>query len=407
MLLAAVCLALLVGLCAAGIRAATGSFWIDLEVYRDAAVAVLHGRSPYEFVNHNGLMYNYTPFAALLLSPLGLAGVTVDILWWTVASMLALEASVWIVLRYLGTAPRNLARRTLVLTAVSVPMLPILHSLELGQINIMLMLLVLVDLLRRPGAGDGRWQGVALGIAAGIKLTPLIFVPYLLLTGRVRAALTAVAAFAGTVALGSAVLPGPTIAYWFRGGVTDSGRLSPPDTEIYNQSLRGALVRLSSSGAEVPGWVWPALAVVAGACALAIAVVAGRRGDHLAGGLACAVAALLVSPISWHTHWVWCVPVVMLLGHRAWRTGSRGAAVLTALVWLVFTGSGAWVVVELAGALPGLDFRSWHVLVWSNLYLILAPLLLVLLARRDAEPRGIAPAPRSPTGPETVAVGNR
>ncbi|WP_306215218.1 glycosyltransferase 87 family protein, partial [Actinoplanes sp. RD1] len=337
--IAGVALAVLIGLAAMGVRLATGALWIDLEVYRDAALAVLHGRNPYDFVNHNGLMFNYTPFAALLLTPLGLAGMPAGVLWWTILSALTLLASVWLVLRHFGVAEPRRTRLTVLLALVCLPMLPILHSLELGQINIMLMLLVLADLLggRRAGHGPGgRWQGVGLGIAAGIKLTPLIFVPYLVLTGRIRAAVTAVGTFAATAALGFLLLPGTSWAYWLGGHVTSSGRLSPPDTEIYNQSLRGALVRLSDSGADAPGWVWPLLALVAGVAAMTVAVRAGRRGHELAGILACALAALLVSPISWHTHWVWCVPLVLLTGRAALRTRRAWPVTTTALAWLVF-----------------------------------------------------------------------
>ena len=46
-----------------------------------------------------------------------------------------------------------------------------------------------------------------MGIAAGIKLVPLIFIPYLLLTRRFRQAAVAAAAFAATVAAGFIVLP--------------------------------------------------------------------------------------------------------------------------------------------------------------------------------------------------------
>ena len=49
----------------------------------------------------------------------------------------------------------------------------------------MLLALVLVDL----GYDLGRWRGVAIGVAAGVKLTPLIFIPYLWLIGRRRAAI--------------------------------------------------------------------------------------------------------------------------------------------------------------------------------------------------------------------------
>ena len=48
---------------------------------------------------------------------------------------------------------------------------------------------------------DSRWwKGVGIGLAAGFKLTPLIFIPYLLLTRRYRAAAVAAATFALTIA---------------------------------------------------------------------------------------------------------------------------------------------------------------------------------------------------------------
>ena len=90
-------------------------------------------------------------------------------------------------------------------TALALLTWPVTYTLRLGEVNLIVAALAGADLLRRH---DGHWaQGIATGLAAGIKLTPLIFVAYLLVTRRVRAAATAAAAFAATVALGAVLLP--------------------------------------------------------------------------------------------------------------------------------------------------------------------------------------------------------
>ena len=53
--------------------------------------------------------------------------------------------------------------------------------LAFGQINIFLMLLVIADFARSPVTPMGKRlpRGVLIGIAAAIKLTPLLFIVYL------------------------------------------------------------------------------------------------------------------------------------------------------------------------------------------------------------------------------------
>ena len=74
------------------------------------------------------------------------------------------------------------------------------RTLFLGQIELVLMALVAWDLLQP----DRRWwKGVGVGVAAGIKLVPLIFIPYLLLTRRFRQAAVAAGGPAGGPAGGA------------------------------------------------------------------------------------------------------------------------------------------------------------------------------------------------------------
>ena len=101
------------------------------------------------------------------------------------------------------------------MTALALLTWPVAYTLRLGEVNLIVAALAGADLLRRH---DGHWgQGIATGLAAGIKLTPLIFVAYLLITGRIRAAATAAAAFAATVAVGVVLLPSPSRVFWLDG----------------------------------------------------------------------------------------------------------------------------------------------------------------------------------------------
>src|SRR5439155_13505639 len=121
------------------------------------------------------------------------------------------------------------------IAAVAMWLEPVDMTLHFGQINLLLLALVLADL-----ALPRRWQGIGVGLAAAIKLTPLIFIGYLLLTRRLRAALVATGTFAATVALGFALLPGGSVAFW-------GGRFAQPGDgpeRLVNQSLNGLILRL-------------------------------------------------------------------------------------------------------------------------------------------------------------------
>ena len=77
----------------------------------------------------------------------------------------------------------------------------------LGQVNLVLMALILWDLTQPDTDKTRWWKGFGTGVAAGIKLTPLIFIPYLLVARKFRQAAMACAGFAFTVLLGFAILP--------------------------------------------------------------------------------------------------------------------------------------------------------------------------------------------------------
>ena len=164
-----------------------------------------------------------------------------------------------------------------------------------------------------------------------MKLTPLVFVVLLVLVGRRAAAGRAALVFAGTVAVGFVVTPGSSATYW-TDGLVDAGRVGPPAL-AHNQSVYGALTRLLDG--PPPTLLWLA---VAGPLALAVLVVGAgwwRRGDRVLGTCLGAMAMLLASPISWSHHWVWAVPVALVLWERSRWAAAAWTAVFVArpIVW--------------------------------------------------------------------------
>ena len=293
----------------------------DLLVYQYGGRAVLDGlpdlasRDPV-----TGLRFTYPPFAAVVMAPLAPLPAWLAAALWTGASVGALALTVVVVRRALDRpAPGWLVA---LVTGGALALEPVWQNLTFGQVNLILMLAVLVDLLRP----ERRWSGVLVGLAAGVKLTPLVFVVLLLLVGRRAAAGRAALVFAGTVAVGFVVMPGSSAAYWAH-GLVDAGRVGPPAL-AHNQSVYGALTRLLDG--PPPPLLWLA---VAGPLALAVLVVGAgwwRRGDRVLGTCLGAVAMLLASPISWSHHWVWAVPVALALWERnRWASAAWTAVFVT------------------------------------------------------------------------------
>ncbi len=288
---------------AAGLR---GDF-TDLFVYQYGGQAVLDGLPVYESDDPvTGLPFTYPPFAAVLMVPLAWLPVWLANALWTAASVAALALVVVLVRRTLGRpAPGWLVA---LLTGGALALEPVWQNLTFGQVNLFLMLAVLVDLV----GPARRWSGVLVGVVAGLKLSPLVFVVLLVLVGRRWAAGRAVLVFAVTVAVGFAVMPRPAATYW-TDGLLDASRVGPPQL-AHNQSAYGALTRLLDG--PPPTWAWLAVAAPLSLAVLAVGAAWWRRGDLLLGTCLAALAMLIASPVSWSHHWVWAVPVALTLWER-------------------------------------------------------------------------------------------
>ncbi|WP_188277284.1 glycosyltransferase 87 family protein [Streptomyces sp. CBMA152] len=307
----------------------------DALVYRAEGAAVANGTDLYGFtVTPWHLPATYPPFAALLFVPATWLPLSALKVAFAVGNAALLALLVRLSCRFAGLAPRPWP--VLAATAAGLWLEPVFQTLLFGQINLALACLLLWDLTipqalkEQGGPPSGRLRkGVAVGIAAGIKLTPAIFILYALLRGRRREAATGAAAFAATVLLGALVLPGASAEFWTR-RLYETDRVGKAWI-VDNQSLQGLLARLLHTPA--PGAVWW---VAAGGVAVA-GLWTARRMDERWGVLVVAVTALLVSPISWSHHWVWCVPLLALLL-------AEGRVRIAVAVAVVFTARTLWLV---------------------------------------------------------------
>jgi alpha-1,2-mannosyltransferase len=316
----------------------------DSAVYRAGALTLLHGDPLYTrdvltaLPDWVRLPFTYTPAAAPLFLPLAL--VPSGLVWGVIAflSVVALMVVITVVSSSPGRASL-LGRSRWALpagTAIALALEPVWKTLFLGQINLILMAFVVLDVLVLSLRGS-RWAGVLIGVAAAIKLTPLIFVPHLFFTGRWKDGLRALGTFVALEAVMFAVIPVDAARFW-RDSATDPSRVGSVHW-IFNQSLNGLVNRAT----HLAPW---SLAVAAGVAAvLAVPAVwlvvrLHRRGEDAAALLVTAFYGLLLSPVSWSHHWVWCVPLLTLLVVKArwWAAAAVALLFVSQIVMLVPNG---------------------------------------------------------------------
>jgi len=361
-----------------------GSSWhLDLRVYRAAGHELFAGGNPFVGVfTANNLPFTYPPFALLALSPLAFGPLgLIEATWWLLSSA-ALVALLFLLLEaerghHLcgGTEAdeRRLRLRSFAVAAAlgavaTLALEPVRSNMNYGQINLVLMLLIVVD-LTRP---NSKWRGVMVGLAAAIKLTPLIYLGFFVFRRNQTSFVRGLITFVVATALTWWVLPTESARYWFHEAI-DAKRTGNVGG-VSNQSWEGLLNRAPFHGGEIATVLWVVLCVATLACGVLLVrrlSVAPHPAETI---LALALVELLVSPISWTHHWSWLVlaplaVVTLWSRHRlvAWLfVALVGLAVAAPYWWglhgpvsdlannsLVIAGAltlVAWTIAELRGA---------------------------------------------------------
>lgn len=336
--------------------------WIDLDVYIRGAAAVMRHEPLYD-VSVQGQPFTYPPFAALLFVPLELLG-NVGARW------LLTAASVGCYLVVIAVCARRLHvgwPSAALVGLAGLALEPFARNILLGQINIVLVALVVVDCFVVPA----RYRGMLIGVAAGIKLVPGAFILFLVLKREWGALLRFVAAFAMTFLLGAVFAPRDSWQFW-SGGFINLPRFGV-DAVIRgdNQSLTGAFMRLSHDVSPLPF-----LMLLLSAAVMALGLVAAKReidsGRDISGLVCIAFASLLASPISWTHHWVWAVIALLVLVQARRRVAAAllGATFVIGPMWFAPRGQ----LLELS--------HNWWQAAASVSYVLVGLIYVVLAALR-------------------------
>lgn len=296
----------------------------DLDIYRAAIAERAAGHSLYDYATDVGDVFNYPPFAALVLWPLYWIGKQASAVVWTALTLVS--ATLMVVVLHRSAQGRR-QRRHFPLFAVVLALVLVssanLSTLLWGQLGALLTVLALVDALGHPSR---RFGGALVGLLGAIKLAPLMFIPYFLLGRRYREAATASATFAGSTLLAWAVFPSDSRRYWF--SETFQVRKRVWDiADVANQSLYSFVLRFKLDG--------PTTAVVFGASAVTALAMWGlwtrrlQTRDPVLAVIITGCAWLLLEPVTWVHHMYW--PVLagawLVLNYRGLPRWA-GAAVL-------------------------------------------------------------------------------
>ena len=390
---------------------------LDFSVYRAGAATIFdtdgRGLDLYErHLIHLGgdtyLPFTYPPFAALLMLPfavlpffLGQALMVIfsmGVAWW-VASLIYDYAD------HRGVSipfQNQLGRHTTiaVLTVIILLSGPWRRGIALVQINPLIMLLVLADLIR-PATRVPR--GVLIGIAGGIKLTPLVFGLIPLVQRDWKGVLALGGSFAGTVALGFLMLPHQAVTFWTE-AISDSSRVGNLNF-VDNISTQGWLMHLTLTGRhdEMPNALlsilhYGLIAVLLVGVA-AVLPVLHRRGMWMSSVALTAFLMLQMSPISWshHNTWLPLIVAALCVDARPWLFSSPGASRSAAMVlgWVGIGGlylSPLWLAIIVHQSTHGLDSVSRPGLILGALPVVALYALVLLWIARAWRFRREAPA---------------
>ena len=300
----------------------------DISVYIGAINYLASGGALYDYPLEGGYGFTYPPFAAIVLRPLiWLAPSTTGLVWLTLCVLVAVAlVGLVVVTRQLPVAPIlklvvfGLAVGTFLGSA------QVQSDLITGQVNLVLALMVVLDVGRFV---PERLRGMLVGLAAAIKLTPLVIWGWYVVTRQWRALISSVATFGVLVGLAWVVLPDDSVRYWSE-AVFDTGRVG--DVELrFNATVMGMLARGGVDGG-MRTVLWLGLGGVLVLAAYAHAQRARQAGDHVAAAVVLGCAAVVATPLAWPHHQIW-LPLagIVLLLRNAWIPRVAG------LIVVVFT----------------------------------------------------------------------
>ncbi|HEY1839249.1 MAG TPA: glycosyltransferase 87 family protein [Mycobacterium sp.] len=381
---------------------------IDIDVYRMGGQAWLDDHPLYshdaKFHTPIGLNlpFTYPPLAAVIFCPFAWLGMPAASVAITLITLALLFVAVMIVLTRLDVwnttrmvpGPAWLRRwwlSALIVAAAAIWLEPIKANFAFGQINVVLMTLVIADCVPRRTPWP---RGVLLGLGIALKLTPAVFLLYFLLRRDRRAVITSLASVAAATLAGFALAWHDSWEYW-TDTVRNTDRIGSASLNT-NQNVAGTLARLSLDDHQrfLP-WVAACFVVLALTVWAACRVL--RAGEPTLAVICIALFGLVVSPVSWSHHWVWMLPTVVVTAVLAWRRRNAALALVSAAGVAVMV----WSPIDLMPKHHEVTAALWRQLAGVS-YLWWALATLVAAGATVAVSAATAPRPSAAPEPATA-----
>lgn len=313
---------------------------IDTAVYVLGGKALVNGEPLYAAPFDLGdvsLPFIYPPIGAALFAPFGyFEFLTVELagnLIVAVSSLLLL-ACLYMVANAVMGGRDQLAAFTVAAVAWPIALFtePVWLNADLGQINILIVALVVYDLLpirrRVP-------RGVFIGLAAAIKLTPLAMLLYFLVKRDVRGMITAVISTLVFTGIGALISWRETREFFLNTllDLNATGESGVSTVFQSNSSLQAMIYRwwMSPEAAEassLPGVLWILASLVTIGAAAVLMHHLFIRGLQVEAVMVNAMVMLLISPISWSHHWIWLPLWALVFLLRFWTHPHRPRVLL-------------------------------------------------------------------------------
>lgn len=298
----------------------------DIGIYIGAINHLRAGGALYDFPLDGGRYgFTYPPFSAIVLRPLTwLDPLTTGRVWLTTCVLIAVTVVGLAVIS--REWPHSVVWRLVVFglaVGAFLGSVQVQSDLLTGQVNLVLALLILLDVGQFV---PDRFRGALVGLAAAIKLTPMVIWGWYVVTRQWRALATSMGVFGGCVALAWAVMPGDSRRFW-TDAIFQTERVG--DAELrFNSSVMGALTRVGVDGsAKTALWL-----VLGGALVLLAfwnAERSRRAGDHVASAILLGCAAVVATPVAWPHHQIW-LPLagIVLMLREKWVPRLLGAVIV-------------------------------------------------------------------------------
>ena len=363
---------------------------------------VYYGAIQYWFHGDGGMVYDwlrpgtpygftYPPFAGLVMSPMALLPFGAVVVIAVVATVLTTALLMWwFAGPLLERLPGPIWFSFGVTCCLAFAFEPVRETITFGQVNTLLLTLVAGDMLFGVARGR-RWAGVGIGLATAVKLTPGIFIVYLLITKRWRAAGVASGTAAAATLLGGVVFPDESREFW-TSALWDTSRVGVLSA-LSNQSERGFLARLPIDRVESQVW----LACVLVTLAFWIHRVRREPADVLGGLALTGVVGCLVSPVTWIHHCVWLIPALVRCVDDGLSGRDRRPLYLAGAAFVLMTSHLTWLWEK--APRPPLYLIGGNVYVYFSLALLIWTPLGGGLTPQEGRPRTSARLEEAPAAP--------